>query len=361
MNSERNSIQNDSGKANPSAREEPNRVPQTSLLARAGTAGAVLVLAALYIVVLFALLWQPDFRTTSRLHTGFSLIAFYIDTFAFHVGLATAVLLVVSAARKRWRLCLAALPPLAVTLGPSLSCYLPADSGVVSGKVITVMSVNPFGANRQRMSLIREITEADPDILFVQEYTERWHEALHPALKGLYPHVVTIARRDYFGLAVYSKVPFESPGAVCFYPAELNLPCLKVVMRIDGRPVTFFNIHLIPPVGIGCFHRQGVQLMELLDMAVLDTNPVVMVGDFNFTGNSRFAAEVDRVGLRSCHELAGWGRGATWPVNGLRRHVPGLRIDHIYMSRELTCPWTRTGEGEGSDHRPIIAIIGFAG
>ncbi|HOA75883.1 MAG TPA: hypothetical protein PL151_02950 [Phycisphaerae bacterium] len=49
----------------------------------------------------------------------------------------------------------------------------------------------------------------------------------------------------------------------------------------------------------------------------------------------------------------------TWSVISFYRWLPGLRLDRIFLGPELTACESRTGEGWGSDHRPVIARIGF--
>ncbi len=336
-------------------------ISQTTFVKRVGVAGPALVLIVFYLALIFATLWQPDFRTTSLLHAGLSLLAFYIDTFAFHGGVLVAVLGVALVIGRRWRLALAALPAVGLTVGPAVLCYLPPDPPVIAGDSFTVMTVNLFGVNRRPGGLAHEIAEADPDVLLVQEYNGRWHQALFSVVGERYPYVETIPRRDSYGMAVYSKLAFENPGPVRLHLAGIEVPCMKVRVRIDGRPVTVFNIHLVAPKGVGRFRQKCAQLADLLETAAAEPDPVVLAGDFNFTRGSRSARTIDRYGLKACHDLAGWGRGATWPVGGALRYFPGIRIDHIYLSPELTCSSCATGTGEGSDHRPIIAVIGFAG
>ena len=54
-------------------------------------------------------------------------------------------------------------------------------------------------------------------------------------------------------------------------------------------------------------------------------------------------------------DLAGHGVGWTWP-NGVF-HLPPLRLDHLFMSRDLTVTEIHVGTGANSDHRPLIAEI----
>lgn len=94
-------------------------------------------------------------------------------------------------------------------------------------------------------------------------------------------------------------------------------------------------------------------------MLAAEALPVIVGGDFNFTENSTNALVLRRQGLADAHSVGGWGRGATWPVNSFFRWIPSVRLDHIYLGGGLTCAECRTGTGEGSDHRPVIAGIGF--
>ncbi len=344
----------------PAAEGAPPRAPQAATLKRSVQFGASLALSAWYLALIFAFLWRPDFRTTSPRHAALSLIAFYIDTFAFHGGLAAAVGGALLAVGRKWRLGLAALPAVVFTVGPELRGYWPHQTPRVSGRTVTVMSANLLGSSRDTGSLAREITAADPDLLFVQEYTEFWHEAVFSAVGTRYPYVVTIPRGDNYGMAVYSKLPFTGSDPVRLTLAGLTKPCLKTTVLIDERPVTFISVHLVPPKGVEHFRQQCAQLADLLEVTATESNPVTLVGDFNFTPRSRLGGALRHLGLTTCHDLAGWGRGTTWPVDGLGRYLPGLRIDHIYLSPELTCVAYRTGVGEGSDHRPVLARIGLA-
>jgi endonuclease/exonuclease/phosphatase (EEP) superfamily protein YafD len=54
-------------------------------------------------------------------------------------------------------------------------------------------------------------------------------------------------------------------------------------------------------------------------------------------------------------EVAGRGFGFTWP-NGVFP-LPPIRLDHVFVSRELAVVGARVGEGSGSDHRPVIVEI----
>lgn len=67
--------------------------------------------------------------------------------------------------------------------------------------------------------------------------------------------------------------------------------------------------------------------------------------------------DIRRLGLRDAWDIAGRGRGATWPNLPLLRHLPGFRLDHMYVSRDIDVVRVRRGRGRGSDHRPVIADV----
>ncbi len=80
----------------------------------------------------------------------------------------------------------------------------------------------------------------------------------------------------------------------------------------------------------------------------------IVGGDFNSSPYSRFATKVAPV-ADSAWDLAGEGYGHTFP-NGVNP-LPPIRIDHIYLSKDLTALKIRLGHGLGSDHKPLFARI----
>ena len=59
-------------------------------------------------------------------------------------------------------------------------------------------------------------------------------------------------------------------------------------------------------------------------------------------------------------DIAGVGRGSTWPVlPRWRAWLPGVRIDHVFLTPQLTCTRDAVGGFDGSDHLPIYADVGL--
>ncbi len=321
---------------------------------------AWLVVIASYVLLAAAYLWPQDFRATSPAYNLACYVLFLAETFVWHIGLVILLIALLAAWRRAWRLAAATVPLLLVTLGPEVYHCLPQSPPPIQGEAVTVMSVNLLCTNPTPEAIIGEIRAADPDILLLQEYSPHWHEAIREAIGARYPYAKWVVRPDPFGAAIYSRLPFEDDVRTDLHLAGVETPQMRAVVRIGGRRVALYNIHLVPPYGLELTATTRHQLADLIEHLDAEPLPMILSGDFNFTDRSENAALLRAAGLTDTHRTAGWGRGSTWPVNGILRYLPGLRLDHIYLSDSLTCAHSRTGEGIGSDHRPIVAKIGLA-
>ena len=300
-------------------------------------------------------LWGPgDLESVSSVYLWFWYVAFVARVFAFQAGLALVLLAVVALLLRRYRAVLAVLPLLAVTLGPDVrQCFVSPPQGTEAA-VLRVMSVNLLCNNCNRAQLIAEIEAAEADVVLFQEYTYVWHDELQAALGDLYPHVLHVRRRNPLGTAIYSKLSFVGQPVV--RRRLENLPELHATVEYGGRAIRLYNVHLLPP-RLSLVSKMRAQFRELLQDLREEQGPVIMGGDFNYTERVRAHDLVRQAGFADAHEAAGWGRGATWPVSGNLRYLPGIRLDRVYLGCGLRAMRCRTGVGAGSDHRPVIVDV----
>jgi len=317
-----------------------------------------LLLGLIYLITVFAYAFPPDWRSPSRTYTAVAWSAFLVRIFQFHMGILVLLIIAWCARYKRWRTILAALPILVFTWAPVAASFLPKSPPPTHGQGITVTSCNLLMINRQTDRVIEELAATDPDVILFQEYTDHWHAALQRAFSEQYPHVVYFPREDSFGAAIYSRLPFVGKPNKFLRIGTFGEPQMRAVVSVDGRDIAIYNLHLVPPWGgIAYIQEHSRQFADLLDLLAEETLPTVVAGDFNFTPSTPHAAALANQNFRDAHDQAGSGRGATWSEHGIYRFLPGLRLDHIYLSDELGCTRFHVGDAAGSDHRPITAHI----
>jgi endonuclease/exonuclease/phosphatase (EEP) superfamily protein YafD len=131
------------------------------------------------------------------------------------------------------------------------------------------------------------------------------------------------------------------------------------VLPLGTERIVIYGIHTLPPNSLAYFREQCLQVAGLLERVANESDAVIIAGDMNFTNASAFADRLVAAGFADVHWQAGAGRGATWVRSPRYPWLPGIRIDHVYVSRALGCKATVIGRGAGSDHRPVMAEIGF--
>ena len=317
--------------------------------------------SASYLAVLIGLTFPQHWRATGEFYVACATGACLIRTFLFHLGFILALIALVSAFSKKWRLFTFTLPLLIVCQGPALLSYLPKASPPPEGEVVTIMSVNLLGCNQDTDGILAEVRAFQPDVLALQEYRPHWHAVFQEALLDEYPYFCCETRTDDFGQALYSRYPFAQPADMELPLGDAGTPQTRVVVDFDGRRAAVYNVHFMPPKSVEYARRQRVEFADLLDKLALEELPVIVCGDFNFTNESPFADDLSRQGLVDVHRLCGRGRGATWPVLYFYRYLPGLRLDHIFLNGAFRGVDCDTGIGRGSDHRPLCARVAFQG
>ncbi len=309
-------------------------------------------------------------------------------TFAFHATLgATAAAMVgaLLARRKRWMFAIPivvmawlAWPEVRLML-PRLGAAsiahasadarapasaAPVDAGA-SGSITTreppamlrVLSMNLLFLSNDTPRVLAQIREADADVIVLQEYHQDWDLDLYPELREAYPFVCRPLREGIFGQAVYSRMPFVEEPSLLRLHRDDYCPQIGIVVKVGGREVEVWNVHLISPSGPEYIMRQCEQMRVLRAHLGKRSRPVVLLGDFNSTAMSWTAGTLRSLELREAHATVGSGRGATWPVLPLVRYLPGVRIDQAWASHEIEWLSSRVMGETGSDHLPICVEL----
>ena len=194
------------------------------------------------------------------------------------------------------------------------------------------------------------ITEADPDVLILEEVNENWLVELGVALAP-FPYAVERPREDNFGIALYSKFPLV--GEEIRFIGQDEVPSIIADAETPGGCCTIVATHTVPPAGPKRSAMRNAHLKRLAEEVKKEIYPLLVMGDLNTTPWSvHFRRLRERTGLHDSSR--GHGLSPTWPTYNPLLMIP---IDHCFHSDEITIIGRSVGPRVGSDHFPLTVDI----
>lgn len=219
-------------------------------------------------------------------------------------------------------------------------------------RTLRVMSSNLLASNQGHDKQISLIHSANPDVIVFQEYTPVWHSALSAEL-GNYPHRITAALNNPFGIAIYSKHAFTDAVINHLFPG--SSPSAAVTLSVAGKAVEIFGTHPPPPMSASMYHERNRHLQKLAAHAKARSHPLVIAGDLNTSPWSQsFQQFLERGNLYDAR--AGKGLFPTWPAFFSPLQIP---IDYILVSKHFKVTSMNSSSDLSSDHKSVWATLQF--
>lgn len=212
------------------------------------------------------------------------------------------------------------------------------------GAVYRLLQLNLRFDNRTPEKVLSMIGRTQPDVVTLEEVSERWNEQL-ARISAAYPHRVACAGASTVGtVAILSRRPFAAVGA-CRPTGDLA----TAEIDLGGRTITVATVHLAWPWPSG----QSAQIDSLAASLAGLGSPALLAGDLNATPWSHAAARVAQAGGL----MHVGGSTPTWlhrrlPAS-LRRWI-GLPIDHVFAKGAVAVHSVRILDDVGSDHAPVL-------
>jgi len=265
--------------------------------------------------------------------------------------------------KKRWRWLLI-VPVLLVFSVTWLSCFKPSRQPQVppAGMAyITVLTYNVnFGLGGDPEGL-QAIEDIDADVVFLQETTPEWEQAIRQRLAGRYPHMAFRHCCGAGGLAVLSKLPvtpreYERSKAGWF-------PAWRFVVQAPFGPLQVLAVHLRPPVSdsgsvvSGYFSTPSIREAEVKQFySLLDPNlPTLVVGDLNENRRGKAVAYLKGRGFRSVlNEYRSSNDTWRWKTSVGTVHA---ELDHLLYNHKLEPLDARVEHRGRSDHWPVVGLF----
>lgn len=222
-----------------------------------------------------------------------------------------------------------------------------------AGPAFTVVTANVWYRNDNRGRFLRWLASNPSDLVVVQELTPAWARELEQL--RTYPYRAMLPREDAYGIGVLSRWPLGPVEPRDF--AGDGLPSLAGSVQVRGRPLRFLALHTRWPVTPGFARDRDAALAAAARSIAAGAGPAVVLGDLNATPWSPAHAEFLRTsGMRDA------ANGSSWQPTWLPGFWPlALRIDHVFVSSGLCAVESVVGPDVGSDHRPLLASLRFAG
>ncbi len=219
-------------------------------------------------------------------------------------------------------------------------------------QVVTLMSYNVYGENRQTEPIVEQINAHGPDVLVVLEFEGPWQTALK-SVQSYYPHRILEPRWHGFGIAMYSRFPIKNHEVRKIAEDITDTPLLIAEIEVDGRTVVVVAGHFLSPMSpqrMEIRNRQFAQTSSILREISQDGHPIVFVGDLNCVPWSPFAQDLIRENeLRDSR--VGFFYQGSWPTDNVLMRIP---IDNAFVSEEIQVRNRTILSAASSDHYPLL-------
>ncbi|MGB3670974.1 MAG: endonuclease/exonuclease/phosphatase family protein [Phormidesmis sp.] len=263
---------------------------------------------------------------------------------------------------KRSRLTFLTLFCLALLFAQVIPWYFPpAQSGMAPDyrPDYRVMSTNLNIANSNAAEVIKLTETEQPDLALFIEVNDSMAQQLE-TLKTFLPYSSNQLTPYQPRTVLYSKDPIIDLEIRKF--DTNNAVNLTAHIQTKNQRLSIVAIHPLPPLNREFLNSRNKVFRAVSDYVQPQTDPVVLIGDFNTTmWSPSYRMLAHKTGLKNTRK--GLGILPTWPANTSYLPIPKLGIltkpfqipiDQCLASPSLRALSMHTGPDVGSDHLPII-------
>lgn len=220
---------------------------------------------------------------------------------------------------------------------------------------ITVFSYNLLADMEYPDDIRRIITQADADIVLLQELNIVTERMLQRDMRDAYPYM-ELHPGGIPGMGIISQ--YELSDCIIWIEVFQHQRC---EITIGDDRLILYNVHPMSPLTVDGFNRRKRDLTSILARIQADIDAglsIIAGGDWNMTPLSAGYAQTTDY-LRDAFADAGQGLGFTYTLQKFGRFsfwegIPIARIDYVFYTLPLIAQEARVWHENGlSDHIPL--------
>jgi len=212
----------------------------------------------------------------------------------------------------------------------------------------TVLHFNVKEKNKNIASVAESALRSDADMVSLQELHASSLQVIDTMLRKNYPYVLSDVSVKGFGMALYSKLPFENAGV----QKTNGYPFLTCLVRIKEKNVRIISATTSTPTNEKDYAIQIKQFKMLTAYADTIAEPLIITGDMNAVP---WSEQIKNFMAQTKLEDSRKDLSATYPAQSPLQ----IPIDYIFHSGNLHCKKFTTIGGTTSNHLGIIGYYDF--
>jgi len=149
-----------------------------------------------------------------------------------------------------------------------------------------------------------------------------------------------------YGNAIFSKFPIIDYENILLTSGKEQRGVLKARINVNGTHVNVYNTHL----GLDLKERM-IQVKEIINIMSQDSGEKILMGDFNTeSSNQDYELLMDKGEVKNTLDEM----QKTFPSSH-----PNIRLDYIFVSKNIDVYHSAVISSTASDHLPIVAELGL--
>ena len=291
------------------------------------------------------------------------------------VFLIPSVALLALACVRSWRAVAINLVAAVVVAGPLMNFQYPFGGEAVAAghkeRTLRIVSCNVQRFRPDFASVLEEIGRMNPHVIALQDadatsrllrqYLQDWHVASEGEflVASKYPvRFIGKCQPEAFQRTSVARFEIDTPaGKILLYDLHQMTPRRALTALRPDSIITETGRGELETF-LGQLADEAHETREFVE-STRDRTPALIVGDFNMPCDSSLY-RMSWSGLTNAFNTVGTGYGYTFPCQRQFQWpsgLPWMRIDHVLASDHWRIRRCWVGSSNGSDHRPIAAVV----